>query len=512
MAMIETRAPPVPPLAAWIGFIAMCLGMFMAILDIQIVATSLPAIQQALGFRPDQVSWIQTSYLIAEVVAIPLTGWLTRVLSLRGLFAVACTLFVVASAGCAASQGFASLIAGRVVQGLSGGLLIPIVFSAGFMLFAARGEALATTIGGVLAVLAPTLGPIAGGWITSTWSWHWLFLINVAPGIVAVVTGALALPRSEPSLAEARTLDVVSLALIALALAMLEIGLKEAPKRGWSSGVVLALLLLALTCGTAFALRTIRGLHPIVDLAALSNRNFAIGCALSFILGLGLYGSVYLMPFFLGYVRGHDALAIGEIMLVTGVTQLIAAPITVWLEQRVGARTLTAIGFALFATGLAMSAFDTPRADYAEMFWPQVVRGLAVVLCLLPPIRIALGHLPVERVADASALFNLMRNLGGAIGLALIDTVIFGRADEHGRALLDRLMRGDKAASAFVGLAGPQDLLQVAPDGMEQVRTSIERAGLTLAINEAWAMTAGLTLAGVLLSLTVRREATKARP
>ena len=199
-------------------------------------------------------------------------------------------------------------------------------------------------------------------------------------------------------------------------------------------------------------------------------------------------------------------------MLVTGATQLVAAPIVVWMEKRVGARTLTAIGFALFAVGLAVSAFDTPRADYAEMFWPQVVRGLAVVLCLLPPIRMALGHLPVDRVPDASALFNLMRNLGGAIGLALIDTVIFGRGDEHGRALVDRLMRGDAAASAFVGLAGPQDLLQAAPDVMEQVRISIERAGLTLAINEAWAMTAGLTLVGVLLSLIARREVAKVTP
>src|SRR6266702_2466548 len=205
MIQSPSTASPVPPLAAWIGFIAMCLGMFMAIHDIQIVATSLPAIQQALGFRPDQMSWIQTSYLIAEVIAIPLTGWLTRVLSLRGLFVTATTLFVIASAGCASSVGFASLVAGRVLQGFAGGVLIPIVFSAGFLLFSKRGETLATTIAGVLAVLAPTLGPITGGWITSTYSWHWLFLINIAPGMVAVFAGCRFLPRSEPSIGEART-------------------------------------------------------------------------------------------------------------------------------------------------------------------------------------------------------------------------------------------------------------------------------------------------------------------
>jgi MFS transporter, DHA2 family, multidrug resistance protein len=502
----ETLAP-VPPLAAWIGFIAMCVGMFMAILDIQVVATSLPAIQQALHFRPDQISWIQTSYLIAEVIAIPLTGWLTRLLSLRWLFVAACALFVVASVACAASAGFASLVAARVVQGFAGGVLIPIVFSAGFLLFSGRGEALATTIAGVLAVLAPTLGPIAGGWITTTWSWHWLFLINIAPGLVAVAVGALALPRSAASVKELRRLDAVSLVLVAAALAMLEIGLKEAPARGWSSALVLALLLAALASGAVFVCRSLRGVHPIADLAALADRNFALGCALSFVLGAGLYGSVYLMPFFLGYVRGHDAVAIGAIMLVTGATQLVAAPVTVWLEQRLGARVLTGFGFALFAAGLAMSAFDTPRSDFAEMFWPQVVRGFASVLCLLVPIRIALGQLPVERVPDASALFNLMRNLGGAIGLALIDTVIFGRADQHGRVLTKKLTGGDGEAFAFVGVqAGAA--LQMDP---EHLRVLVEKAGMTLAVNEAWLLAAGMVAAGVLLSLAARRENAKAR-
>ena len=248
---------PAPPLAGWVGFIAMCIGMFMAILDIQIVATSLPDIQEALAIRPDQMSWIQTSYLIAEVIAIPLTGWLTRVLSLRGLFVIATSVFVIASVACASSVGFASLVSARVVQGFAGGVLIPIVFSAGFLLFPGRGQTLATTIAGALAVLAPTIGPVAGGWITSTYSWPWLFLINVGPGIFAVAVGYLVLPRGEMRLGEARKLDLASLVLIAAALAALEIGLKEAPRQGWTSGVVLGLFLVAWTCGSAFVLRTL---------------------------------------------------------------------------------------------------------------------------------------------------------------------------------------------------------------------------------------------------------------
>jgi DHA2 family multidrug resistance protein len=501
-----STAQPAPPLASWVGFMAMCVGMFMAILDIQIVATSLPSIQEALAIRPDQMSWIQTSYLIAEVIAIPLTGWLTRVLSLRGLFVAATSLFVVTSVACATSTGFASLVSARIVQGFAGGALIPIVFSAGFVLFPVRGQALATTIAGVLAVLAPTVGPVAGGWITSTYSWPWLFLINVGPGILAIATGILILPRAQTRFAEVRHLDLASLILVALALAALEIGLKEAPKHGWTSGVVLGLLLASSTCGAAFVARSLSRAKPIVDLRAFADCEFALGCALSFILGIGLYGSVYLIPVFLAYVRGHDALAIGETMLVTGAAQLIAAPVVVWLERYVSARLLTGLGFLMFAAGLGLSAFETPRSDYEELYWPQIVRGVAIMLCLLPPIRLALGHLPVERVPDASALFNLMRNLGGAIGLALIDTVIFGRAEMHGRDLAAKLAAGDAAAFDFVGLPSLPMAMQIAPEKMQLVQRAVERAALTTAINEAWAMIAALTALGLLIAWATRQK------
>ncbi len=497
---------PTPSLAGWLGFIAMCTGMFMAILDIQIVATSLPDIQAALALRPDQMSWIQSSYLIAEVIAIPLTGWLTRVLSLRVLFVVATGVFVAASIACAASVGFASLVGARVVQGFAGGVLIPIVFTAGFLLFPIRGQALATTIAGALAVLAPTVGPVAGGWITSTYSWPWLFLINVGPGLFAIVIGYVVLPRGEARLSEVRTLDLASLALIAAALAALEIGLKEAPRLGWTSGVVLGLLGVATTCGYAFVVRTLSRASPLVDLRALADRDLALGCAMSFVLGIGLYGFVYLMPVFLAFVRGHGALVIGMTMLVTGTVQLMATPVVVGLEQRVGARILTCLGFFLLAAGLGMSAFETPRSDYDEMFWPQVVRGAAIMLCLLPPIRLALAHLPPERVPDASGLFNLMRNLGGAIGLALIDTVIFGRAEMHGRELAARLARGDGAAFDFVGLPSLPVPIQFLPEKTELVRRAVERAALTTAINEAWAMIACAVLVGAFLALAARRR------
>ena len=496
-APLEGVGPPTAMIRTWIGFAMMCVGMFMAILDVQIVATSLPAMQDALGIAPDMMSWIQTAYLIAEVIAISLTGFLTRLLGMRRLFVLATSIFTVASVGCAASDSFAALIAWRVLQGFAGGTLIPAVFSAVFLLFPVPRQALATMLAGVLAVLAPTVGPVVGGWITQTFSWHWLFLINVLPGIIAATLAEVLLPRSDARLKEAATLDILSLALIALSLASLQIALKEAPHRGWGSGLVVGLLLVSVTTVSGFTRRTLLSSHPLVDLRTFADRNFTIGCILSFVLGIGLFGSVYLMPVFLAFVRGHNALEIGMVMLVTGIAQLAVAPVAVGLERRIDARLLTAVGFAMFAVGLALSGVQTPRTDYDEMFWPQVVRGLAIMLCLLPPTRLALGALQASRVPDASGLFNLMRNLGGAIGLALIDTVIYSRAPMHGTELVQKLQAGDVATAKFVGI--PLQLFAARGSGPMNGETEmllkvlVDKAAMTLAINDAWVMVAVVT-------------------
>ena len=492
-----------PGTATWLGFVLMCLGMFMAILDIQVVATSLSTIQNALAISRDAMSWIQTAYLIAEIIAIPLTGWLTRVLTLRWLFVIAISLFTLASIGCAFSGSFTTLVSFRVLQGFAGGALIPSVFSAVFLLFPVRLHPIATTMAGIMAVLAPTVGPAVGGWIAETWSWHWLFLINVAPGVVAAVVTPFLLANERPRLANLAALDGYSLALMAISLASLEIGLKEAPHYGWLSPPCSILFLLSVAAATAFAARTLKAKHPVVELSTLKNLSFAIGCALSFCLGVGLFGSVYLMPVFLSYVRHHDAFEIGTIMLITGVSQLVTAPIVGALESRFDPRWLSAAGFGLFALGLGCSAFQSRVADFDEMYWPQVLRGVAIMFCLLPPTRLALGALTEAQVPDASGLFNLMRNLGGAIGIALIDTVLYGRTGGHAEALRGRLLAGDITAAQAIGLDlnlfthRPADVSDATVEAY--VRPMVEKAAFAISINEAWALLACAALLGLLL-------------
>lgn len=473
----------IPLLPRWLGFVACCVGMFMAILDIQVVVTSLAVIEKALNIGEDQMSWIQTSYLIAESIAIPMTGLLLRVFAMRRLFAMSLLAFTFASIGCATSYGFYDLLSWRLLQGFSGGVIIPLVFSGIFLLFP-KGiqQSIATTTGGFLAVLAPAVGPMAGGWITEHFTWHWLFLINVVPGIVAITVGYLTLPNGRLHLGLLKTLDWFSLVLMAVAMAALLIGLKEAPSQGWASAWVLFWFALAIGCAVWMWNRP----APAIMFHLLEDRALAYGCALSFVLGICLFSSVFLMPVFLAFVRGHGPLDTGSITLVTGIAQLVAAPIIIQIDRRSDARVLSAIGFALFALGLFMSTHQTVLTDYDGMFWPQIVRGLAITMCILPPIRFALALMPLDKIGDASGIFNVARNVGGAIGIALVDTIMIGRTPEHADQIKDLMATNPAAAAQAMGMS-LEDLPSTEDfAGILGISDSLQAAGLTLAINEAW--------------------------
>jgi DHA2 family multidrug resistance protein len=503
----------------WVGFVAMAVGMFLAILDTQIVASSLPEIQAGLGIALDQLSWVQTAYLMAEIVAIPLTGWLTRVLSTRGAFFACICGFTVASLACAASTGFWSLVCARVVQGFCGGALIPLVFSAVFLMFQWPGRTRATLVAGLLAMLAPTLGPSVGGFITDRYSWHWLFLINVPPGVVVALLVAWAVEVDRPDRRAFGSVDLAALPLLALFLASLQLVLKEAPQRGWASAEMLLLAGLCLACGGGVIRRSLSQAMPLIDLSAFRDRNFAIGCWFSFVLGMGLYGATYLLPVFLGLIRNYDALAIGEVMMVTGAAQLVMAPIATALERRADTRLLTAAGYAVLALGFVGNGFMTFETDFWGLFWQQVARGCAIMLCLLPTTSLALGGFDPFLVPSASGLFNLMRNLGGAVGLALIDTVLDQRAPVHVAALVARLQAGDAAAAKLVGL--PTEHFTGLPIGPVDEATRalvaplVERAGLVAAFDDAWLLIGGLVAVSMLalpLLWAPQRGGSVARP
>ena len=495
----------------WVAFVAMSIGMFMAVLDIQIVASSLPEIQTALQIPLDRLGWVQTAYLSAEIVAIPLTGWITRALSTRGAFAVCVLGFTASSAACAAASGFWWLVAARVVQGFFGGFLIPLVFSAVFLMFGDGPlRVRATMIAGVMAMLAPTLGPTVGGFITDQYSWHWLFLINVPAGIVVegvVIWMASIDPAEGP---RGGGIDLATAPLLAIFLAGLQVVLSEAPAQGWTNPAMLAPMLLCLCSGAITVRRCLVHPAPLVHLSAFRRRNFALGCAFSFALGAGLYGATFLLPLFLGVVRHHDPFEVGLIMTVTGGAQLIAAPIATLLERRSDLRLLSACGYGLLAIGLIGNAFLQPSDDFWGLAWQQAARGVAFMFCLLPTTSLALGALPPAEVANASGLFNLMRNLGGAIGLAVIDTLIQQRVPIHIAGLVEQLQAGDRRTAQFVGL--PLDQFAGRPVGpvdqatRDLVGPLVEQAGLTMALNEAWLLLGGVVLLSLIAAPFLCRQ------
>ncbi|MES1200388.1 MAG: DHA2 family efflux MFS transporter permease subunit [Pseudomonadota bacterium] len=489
---------------AWIGFIAMCLGMFMAILDIQVVASSLTNIQTALHISADGLSWIQTAYLTAEVIAIPLTGWLSRALSLRWMFTAATAGFTLASIACALSGSAETLIALRIVQGFCGGMLIPAVFTSVFTLLPEKDRVLATTIAGAFAVIAPTIGPCIGGYLTQTYSWHWIFLINVMPGILVCILVARFVAPEKADWSELKRIDYLGILLTSVFLGALEILLKEAPKQHWRGLEVYALGATSLLALALAIWRCLVAKRPFVHLRRFGRLTFSLGCTLNFILGAGIYGSVYALALFLGLVRGHSPLEIGIIMLVSGVAQFIVAPFAAVLETKVWPKLLVFVGFATFGIGLFINGDATPSSDYAYLFWPQALRGAAVMLCLLPATRLALEGWSHDDTAEASALFNLVRNLGGAIGIAVIDTILQQRTPEHVDAIAAKLMHGDEATAQLVGI--PLDMFRAMagqpldPSARALLQPMVERVALSEAFNDAWRAISAMFLVALLIA------------
>ncbi len=446
-----TGVSDMPPWPQRIGFIAAVFGMFMAILDIQIVASSLNEIQSGLSASEDQISWVQTSYLIAEIVMIPLSGMLMRILSTRVAFTLSCVGFTLASLGCALATSIEQLIVLRAIQGFMGGAMIPITQAVSFSIFPRRVMGSVQAVIGMVVTMAPSVGPTVGGYITETLSWHWLFLANVIPGVLVCWAAWTFLDIDKPNHAVARKLDLLGLALIAVFLGSLEFVLEEGPGDDWfASDRIVAFSATCLLAGVWFFTRTLRSDHPIVDLYAFTNRNFALGAGLGFIIGIALYGLVYIMPLFFGYVRGYSSLQIGQVMFVTGVTMFLCAPIVGQLTNRVDLRVLLFCGLMLVGVGTMMNANLTVESGFWQFCVPQIVRGMGLIMCIIPASRIALGTLPPHEVGNASGLFNVMRNLGGAVGLALLDTVRDVREDFHWNQLIPAIDTGREVVVAEI--------------------------------------------------------------
>ncbi|NVK36051.1 MAG: DHA2 family efflux MFS transporter permease subunit [Rhodobacteraceae bacterium] len=413
-------------------FMCMVFGMFMAILDIQIVSASLPEIQSGLSASQDDIAWVQTAYLIAEVIMIPLSGYLSRMLSTRWMFAISAGGFTLMSLMCATSTTIEEMIVWRALQGFVGGGMIPTVFASAYLIFPRSKMSIVSPMIGLVATLAPTIGPTLGGYLTELGSWHWLFLINVVPGILVTVAAVTLIDFDEPNMALFDKFDWTGFISMAVFLGSLEFVLEEGSGEDWfQSSEIVLFSLVCFVCGVLFFWRCFSADEPVVDLRAFQNKNFTMGCIFSFTMGIGLYGLTYLYPVYLSSIRNYSSLQIGETMFVTGVAMFLTAPIAGRLSSVMDPRVMMAIGFAGFGVGTWMVTGMTHDWDFWELFVPQILRGCSLMLCMVPINNVALGVLPPHMIKNASGIFNLTRNLGGAVGLAIINTELNARTDFH---------------------------------------------------------------------------------
>lgn len=424
-----------------IAFFAMIVGMFMAILDIQIVASSLSVIAAGLSASGDELSWIQTSYLIAEVIIIPITGFAAKLLSTRISYFIAALGFTVMSILCSLAWNIESMIVFRALQGFFGGAMIPTAFGVVFIIFPKRMHTKVTMIVGLVVTVAPTIGPTLGGYITEVSSWHFMFLLNVIPGIFVCTIVYQYVDFDKPNYKLLKNFDFLGIILMAVSLGALQYVLEEGNKKGWlEDNYILFLSILVVITFVWLLIRELTCKNPIIDLSAFKNKNFSFGCIYSFILGVGLYGVVYLLPLFLFTIAGYNTLQIGITMVVTGIFQFASAPLAgKMVDIGVDKRIILALGFATFAFGCYLNSFLTAESKYWEMFVPQMVRGLALMFCFMPINDLALGTMRKDEVQNASGLYNLTRNLGGAIGLAIINSLIISNSKIYAQSMKENM-------------------------------------------------------------------------
>src|SRR6185312_11060952 len=504
---------PVPsaesvPLKTWIAVTAAMLGAFMAVLNIQIVNASLADIQGAIGAGLDDGGWISTSYLVAEIITIPLAGWLTRTFSLRTYLLVNAALFLLFSAACAFAHSLPQMIVLRAAQGFTGGVLIPLALTIVITMLPKSKQPIGFALFAVSATFAPAIGPTIGGYLTDTYGWQYIFFLNLVPGGVMLAMLYASLERAPMQLRLLREGDWAGILTMALGLGTLQTVLEEGNKNDWfGSSYILDLSLVSAVSLVAFLVIEFMVAKPLVNLRLLLRRNFALGTLSMALMGFVLYGAVYILPVYLAQMQGYDAQQIGTVMAWYGLPQLLMIPVVQQLMKRIDARYLAAAGLLIFSasdsatTGLSRD-FSGPQFELTNL-----LRALGQGLMFTPLVGLGTAGIEPANAASASALTNIARNLGGAVGIAFLQTFVTKREQFHSAvinpavSLFSEATRGrlDELTRYFLahGVADPS---QARRQAMAALGHTVRQQSFFLAYGDAFFL---LGLALVLAAATV---------
>jgi DHA2 family multidrug resistance protein len=417
----------------WIAIIGVLLGAFMAVLDIQITNASLKDIQGTLSASVDEISWVSTAYLVAEIVVIPLTGWLSHVFSTRYYLAVNSALFICFSILSGLSTTLPIMIVCRALQGFTGGVLIPMAFSVVLNRLPKSKQPVGLALFGLTATFAPSIGPLIGGWLTDNYGWPSIFYINIVPGSLLIAAIWFALDQEPLHLSELTRGDWFGVITMAVGLGAMQIVLEEGNRKDWfGSPMIVRLTMTAAVFLICFIVIEFVRKDPLVDLRLLGRRNFGLGSLIGVVLGMGLYGCTYILPVYLGQIQGYSAYEIGKTVMWMGLPQLFILPLVPRLMQRIDTRILIAFGLGMFGLSCLMMTNMSALTGYDQLRWPQLVRAIGQPFVIVPLLALATDGIAAGRESgSASALFNMMRNIGGSIAIAGLATMLTNREHFH---------------------------------------------------------------------------------
>jgi DHA2 family multidrug resistance protein len=429
------------------------LGAFMAVLNIQVVNTSLPDIQGGIGTGLDNGGWISTAYLIGEIVVIPLSGWLSQVFSLRRYLIGSTIIFLIFSAACGLATNFPEMVFLRACQGFAGGVLIPLSLTCVLTLLPEKARPTGFALFALTATMAPAIGPTIGGAITDIYGWRYIFFLNLVPGAImlpALVAGLEPAPMQLRKFAEGDWWGIVT---VAIGLACLQTVLEEGNKDDWfGSPLITRLSIISFLALTAFIIRELSTRNPLVNLRLFKQRNFSFSTISNVMLGFVLYGAVYLIPIYLSQSHGYSARQAGEVMAWIGLPQLIIIPFMPKLMARFDVRYILTFGFIVFAISCFMNVNLGPDTSGPQLLLPNLIRAVGQA-CVFPPIsQIATAGIARKDSSSASSLFNMMRNLGGAIGIAVVQTFVTNREKFHSAILSPQVSMLDPATQQRIAM------------------------------------------------------------
>jgi len=419
-------------LKSWIAVIGSVVGAFMAILDVSVTNSSLQDIQGALSATLDEGSWISTAYLVTEIVVIPLTGWLQQVFSTRWYLLVNASLFLFFSMCCAWAWDLPSMVVFRGCQGFTGGVLIPTASSIIVSTLPPAKQPIGLSMFSIAATFAPSIGPTIGGWLTVNYGWEYVFYLNFIPGLVLLSAVWYAVDPQPLHLERLKRGDWWGISCMTIGLGSLTVVLEEGNRKDWfGSDLIVQLTITAVVFLSLFLWIEFIRKQPFINLRLLGRRNFGLSVIVSGALGLGVYGSVFIMPLYLAQVQGYNPFQIGEVLMWVGLPQLLIVPFVPRLIQRFDTRVLVGVGVSLFAVSCFMNSGLTHDTGMEQLRVSQIVRALGQPLILTPLSSIAYAGIEKSQVGSASGLYNMMRNLGGSIGISILGTLLTRREQFH---------------------------------------------------------------------------------